>query len=648
MDSMSDSTNFRNKAKKKVPPRFELGSLDSESRVLTITPWNLKLPMPGIEPGPPGLGINLCCFFSGFYVLTMSLKQLIGSIISSYLGPFKSNKFIVDGKDVYMVKCPVLLLQKMSLKDHLSYLIEDTLNSHHEKYGCSSISLLAMWYFWNEEFHIASQEGCDISCIVEHSQNILEYVISQLPKITIGCKEMFLKSHTLNDAHHLFQYYSFGPNRQTVSFSHEGFENVNNSNKIPIGIMYSSRHLSPSLLLHAEDEMTILEEKQIFEPENHKRQIKLEKLKTTMCSLVKKLSHDESDLTDLLSNVWIKQAESSNCAKFNIDGIILCPVTLPCSYSTVVDGLIIKCNNNYLYDQDLNFEKSRALAIKGSITFEYVHLGYSETVSISVKKTTEQLKISEKDVWIKKCCDLLLKLAVNVVLVNGEVDPTIISFCSVNSILILPDIPWNTLQDICVAVDKSPCTYLLDCDHDDVFSNLSVKKWNFDYTEMLDKNIYIHIDISNSKDINRLYTVILCHPNQFLLNNQEHQFWHLASRLHLATKENNLLPGAGKTEKWCFNLIQETSSKNSTEERIKSAVANGFFKYFQVISEKLKEQDKIYSEESLDEMQSKVQAWRSAMALTLVIMRCDCLIMYGCDDIKLQEFSLENNFVGFL
>ena len=24
----------------KVPPRFELGLLDSESRVLTITPWN--------------------------------------------------------------------------------------------------------------------------------------------------------------------------------------------------------------------------------------------------------------------------------------------------------------------------------------------------------------------------------------------------------------------------------------------------------------------------------------------------------------------------------------------------------------------------------------------------------------------------------
>ena len=30
----------RNKSKGKVPPRFELGWLDSESRVLTVTPWN--------------------------------------------------------------------------------------------------------------------------------------------------------------------------------------------------------------------------------------------------------------------------------------------------------------------------------------------------------------------------------------------------------------------------------------------------------------------------------------------------------------------------------------------------------------------------------------------------------------------------------
>ena len=30
------------KVSSEVPPRFELGSLDSESRVLTITPWDLE------------------------------------------------------------------------------------------------------------------------------------------------------------------------------------------------------------------------------------------------------------------------------------------------------------------------------------------------------------------------------------------------------------------------------------------------------------------------------------------------------------------------------------------------------------------------------------------------------------------------------
>ncbi|KAF8773700.1 hypothetical protein HNY73_016335 [Argiope bruennichi] len=39
-----------------VPLRFDLRSLDTESRVRTISPQNLRLPMPGIEPGPPGKG----------------------------------------------------------------------------------------------------------------------------------------------------------------------------------------------------------------------------------------------------------------------------------------------------------------------------------------------------------------------------------------------------------------------------------------------------------------------------------------------------------------------------------------------------------------------------------------------------------------
>ena len=36
-----DPQKLKGKEGRKVPPRFELGSLDSESRVLTVTPWDL-------------------------------------------------------------------------------------------------------------------------------------------------------------------------------------------------------------------------------------------------------------------------------------------------------------------------------------------------------------------------------------------------------------------------------------------------------------------------------------------------------------------------------------------------------------------------------------------------------------------------------
>ena len=59
-----------------VPPRFELGSLDSESRVLTITPWNLI----GDVAGTMGLIITFIsyCSLSGvnFSLLSMIVNLL--------------------------------------------------------------------------------------------------------------------------------------------------------------------------------------------------------------------------------------------------------------------------------------------------------------------------------------------------------------------------------------------------------------------------------------------------------------------------------------------------------------------------------------------------------------------------------------------
>ncbi|CAL1267258.1 unnamed protein product [Larinioides sclopetarius] len=578
------------------------------------------------------------------------LKQLIGPIISSYLGPYKSNKLVVEDKDACMIKCPVLLLQKLHIKDHLSYLIEETLTSHHEQYGCSSISLLTMWYLWNEEFQIALQEGCGITDIIEHSQNILELVICHLSDITLLCDETLLRKQDIKNKPHQVQKSesSFCQSRRhPFNKSNKKYDiSKNSSNKIPIGIQYSSRHFSPSQShypIREQEALVDQTDEEIFEIKSHEKSELTESLKYSMYSLVKRLSHGASEFTDLIYNAWTNQVETSSSVKFNFDGIVICPVTLPSSYSTVVDGLIFKSNIRYLHDQDLNIEKSRALIIKGSITFEYAHLGYSQDVCVTLKKSSEHLQMSAKDDWIRKCCDLLLHFEINCLLVTDEVDPAIESFCSSNSIFLMPFISWTLLQDLCVAVNESPCVYLLECDQENVISNLTIKKWDFEHFEMKEENFYVHITISNPEEIKKMYTIILCHPNQLLLTSLEHQFWHMASRLHLATKGNKLLPGEGKTEKWCFDFLQKYPAKNDTWGRIKLAIQRGFLNYFEILLEKNDNSNEISTEESLDEMQSKIQAWRSAMALVLVLLQCDCLIVNGCDNPVFDQ-----NFVGFL
>ena len=50
---LSDGRNCRQVKENEVPPRLELGSLDSKSRVLTITPWDQAAgPVRDLNPGP--------------------------------------------------------------------------------------------------------------------------------------------------------------------------------------------------------------------------------------------------------------------------------------------------------------------------------------------------------------------------------------------------------------------------------------------------------------------------------------------------------------------------------------------------------------------------------------------------------------------
>ncbi|KAG8184269.1 hypothetical protein JTE90_001086 [Oedothorax gibbosus] len=143
-------------------------------------------------------------------------------------------------------------------------------------------------------------------------------------------------------------------------------------------------------------------------------------------------------------------------------------------------------------------------------------------------------------------------------------------------------------------------------------------------------------------------TLILCHPSEPVLKSLEHQFWHIASRLHLALKSNQLLPGGGKTEKFCYDSIMKHSPESMPERRVRKGVANGFLNYFKIISCKKDMIQKVKDRPSFDEATSKFQAWQSAMSLVLSILQCDYFIINDSDSQIVKELDMNKRQLFFV
>ena len=71
------------------------------------------------------------------------------------------------------------------------------------------------------------------------------------------------------------------------------------------------------------------------------------------------------------------------------------------------------------------------------------------------------------------------------------------------------------------------------------------------------------------------------------------------------------------------------------------ALANGFQNYATVISQK---KSLCINEESeiLDEMSSKLNAWRSALSLLLLTLQCDSVIINGADELHVQKLCINS------
>lgn len=177
-------------------------------------------------------------------------------------------------------------------------------------------------YIYYSLFILVVLQGCEITDIIEYSQNILEFVISHLCDITILCDENYLIKQDINNKSNLLQ-------RSESSFHQSKMHSFNkyskncgiskkSSNIIPIGIQYSSRHFSPSqsyCTVEKQEIVTAKPDEEIFEKNCFENYELTETLKCSLLSLIKKLDHGGFEFINLIHETWTNQVVTSNSVK---------------------------------------------------------------------------------------------------------------------------------------------------------------------------------------------------------------------------------------------------------------------------------------------------------------------------------------------
>lgn len=173
----------------------------------------------------------------------------------------------------------------------------------------SSINRLIFSYFL---------QGCEVQDIIEYSQKVLEDVISSLSEIIIHCHKTLLSHQQIlknTSIDKNFKTPVYDKNMSTMSALVKTFKTSRpTSSNVSVGIGYSSRHFSPF------SSKTEVKTKNEFETQTSKNVSENlicvnSKTKEEMHSLIKKLSHGETDFVDLICDLWVKQVQSERILK---------------------------------------------------------------------------------------------------------------------------------------------------------------------------------------------------------------------------------------------------------------------------------------------------------------------------------------------
>ncbi|KAJ8269375.1 hypothetical protein COCON_G00119820 [Conger conger] len=622
----------------------------------------------------------------------IGLQQLaaLAAAANAFLGPDKKFKFVEDqesGKS-NMVCSSYRLLEQLDLSCAAGQLLNETVQAHQKVFGTGTGCLLFMVGVWSAAALECLQEGVPVQHIVSAMLEGLDSCLIASRGIRLPIKEAVCHFGSGGDKRPDRHRVPMGkgclvPLKSTIvsslSFAHDASGMAAcrlNSRKT-----HKAETCKPQALLRGKAKIKLTHSRH-FGPGEKTETGSSAAAMTPFSSLSGKpeplniahlagsVSHGCEDGMSLVVEACRIQMESnrvdSGRGTFDISKLVTCVLPwLPEGCATVLQGFLTLISEEQAPTPKLLGDRSLYVAvINGDLSESYRHLGFIRPAD--VRHTTgklDSLGLNLESEWAGKTLMTLRRLKVDVLLVGGVVAESLRQNCIEQGLLVVERVTRGVLRDFTETTGAVAVTYVSQLDEDCVGKGARASM-----LRECGKAVAVNIQANGTL----LVTVVISSCVSSKLQVLEDRFWGCAHRLYHAMGDGHVLPGAGVTEILCAHHLRELSKLDGNKTRpqgdsnsyrgvVLQYMAEGWMEYmatvmyntavcpskleaWTVINQSLKGLgagtlsyacllEHLHNDGGgvvvYDNVEAKLEAWRRALDLVLLVLQTDTEIITG-------------------
>nr|XP_056711445.1 Bardet-Biedl syndrome 12 protein [Euleptes europaea] len=262
------------------------------------------------------------------------------------------------------------------------------------------------------------------------------------------------------------------------------------------------------------------------------------------------------------------QIADSHPFQFNISEIVTCCLPgMSESYSSVCPGyVLLVCPEKAAAAKQLQGRPLHVVLADGDLTEMYRHLGFNRSHNVRTILESGNNQANSSGLWVDTLLDILNQHHIDLILVQGNTCESLEEKCLLHNILIINHVTHAVLQAFSNITGAEIVTYLTQVNENCVGKDVYLNFWGTGESGWMEVDSRVPVVIT-AKGIH-LLTVVLSSPVVSKMQATEDNFWTCAYRVHNALLDKTVFPGGGATELLCLSYLEklEKEAKNATGE----------------------------------------------------------------------------------